>query len=273
MEPNRAHAAERPIGIFDSGVGGITVLHELLRECPGEDLLYFGDSRNAPYGTRPKEEVVALATAAAEHLLAQNAKALVVACNTATGAAIAQLRARWPALPIIGIEPALKPAVLRTRERGLTRPRVLVMATPLTLQQSKFRALYDRFAADAEILLCPCPGLAERIERGQPESRDTAALLEALLAPWKDAPPDAVVLGCTHYPLVAKQIRAALGSAMPLYYGGIGTARQTRRRLEEAGLLRTNHTGTLQLLNSDPTMLPTMERMLAFCREHDLQLS
>ena len=152
---------ECPIGVFDSGVGGISVLRELVAQMPNENYIFFGDSKNAPYGTKTLEEVQQLTCADAEYLLSRGVKALVVACNTATSAAIRILREKYADMPVIGIEPALKPAV-----RAGGHPRVLVMATPMTLREEKFHALMQRFESDAEILRLPCPGLVEYVEQG-----------------------------------------------------------------------------------------------------------
>ena len=155
---NRNTAA---IGVFDSGVGGISVLRELVAQMPNENYIFFGDSKNAPYGTKTLEEVQKLTCADAEYLLSRGVKALVVACNTATSAAIRILREKYADMPVIGIEPALKPAV-----HAGGHPRVLVMATPMTLREEKFHALMQRFESDAEILRLPCPGLVEYVEQG-----------------------------------------------------------------------------------------------------------
>ena len=152
---------ECPIGVFDSGVGGISVLRELVAQMPNENYIFFGDSKNAPYGTKTLEEVQKLTCADAEYLLSRGVKALVVACNTATSAAIRILREKYADMPVIGIEPALKPAV-----HAGGHPRVLVMATPMTLREEKFHALMQRFGSDAEILRLPCPGLVEYVEQG-----------------------------------------------------------------------------------------------------------
>ena len=220
----------QPVAVMDSGVGGISVLRELRRQMPGEDWIYFGDTANAPYGEKSAEEVRALTLGHAERLFREGAKALVVACNTATGAAIGALRERFDA-PIIGIEPALKPAALQKE-----RPTVLVMATPLTLKQEKFAHLLAEYNAKARILTLPCHGLVEQIEQGITDGPELDRLLSELTAPLKGETIDSAVLGCTHYPLVRGAIRRALGSGVTLFDGGEGTARETARRLSEAGL-------------------------------------
>lgn len=236
-----------PIAVFDSGMGGISVLRELVRCMPNEDFLFFGDSRHAPYGIRPVQEVRELTMGAAEQLTARGAKALVVACNTATSAAIADLRARWPELPVVGLEPALKPAVL-----SCPGGRVLVMATPLTLREEKFAALMDRCRGQASILSQPAPELVEFVERGALDSAELADYLDALLAPYREEPVDGVVLGCTHFPFARAQIARALGYPVRFFDGGSGAARETRRLLERAGTRCTKQrTGTVVLENSE----------------------
>lgn len=223
---------ERPIAVFDSGVGGISVLRHLTKWMPGEQFLYYGDSANAPYGTKTKAEVKALTFAAAERLTARGIKALVVACNTATSAAIDDLRSAYPDLIIIGIEPALKMAADR-----FPGGRIGVMATPMTLREEKFSLLLERFQESCDVLRIPAPGLVELIECGKADSQETEALLSELLGPHIGKL-DALVLGCTHYPLAEKSLRKVLGSHTALLDGGEGTARETRRRLLDAGLLR-----------------------------------
>ena len=230
------------IAVFDSGVGGISVLRHLVRLLPEERFLYFGDSANAPYGTKTKDEVKKLTFAAAEQLLRRGIKALVVACNTATSAAINDLRAVYPDLIVIGIEPALKLAA-DTFPGG----HLGVMATPMTLREEKFALLMDRFDESCDIYKIPAPGLVELIESGRADSPETEALLREIFAPYPRL--DALVLGCTHYPFAAKAISRVLGDGVKLLDGGDGTARETRRRLEAAGLLRTGG-GEIKITNS-----------------------
>ena len=250
-----------PIAVMDSGVGGISVLRELVQLMPQEDFYYFGDSHNAPYGEKSTEAVRALTLAHAERMFADGAKALVVACNTATGAAIGALRERFPDRVVIGIEPALKPAA-----RSKNSPFVVVMATPLTLKQEKFEQLLAQYNSDARICTLPCHGLVEMIERGITEGAALTTHLQELFAPLLGEQPDAVVLGCTHYPLVRDTIQAVVGENVPLYDGGAGTARETRRRLAEAGLLREDtHVGVVTVENSanDPTLIALCRDLLA----------
>ncbi|MBQ4608724.1 MAG: glutamate racemase [Clostridia bacterium] len=227
------------IAVFDSGVGGVSVLRELIRLMPDERYLYFGDSANAPYGTKTTDEVRRLTFAAAEYLFSRGCKALVVACNTATAAAIRELRAAHPDRIIIGIEPALKVAA-----DHFPGGEIGVMATPVTLREEKFDTLMHRFTDSCTVHTIPAPGLAELIERGETDGEEIEALLQPLLAPYTNKL-DALVLGCTHYPFAAPAIRRLLGEGTALLDGGAGTARQTKRRLEQAGLL---HAGPGELL-------------------------
>ena len=238
------------IAVFDSGVGGLSVLRHLRRVLPGERYLYFGDSANAPYGTRTKAEVRALTFAAAERLISRGIKALVVACNTATSAAINELRAAYPHLIVIGIEPALKLAADRYPGGGIG-----VMATPMTLREEKFAALMRRYEEVCHVHKLPAPGLVELVESGRADSPETEDLLKELFAPYQGRL-DAVVLGCTHYPFAAKAISRVLGEGVALLDGGDGTARETRRRLAEADLLEEGQ-GDLVIENSreDPRLI------------------
>ena len=213
------------IAVFDSGLGGLSVLQELQQLMPNERFLYFGDRKNAPYGVRPTEEVRRLTLAAAARLMEKGCKALVVACNTATAAAIGVLRETYPDQVIVGIEPALKPAAETFPDGPIG-----IMATDVTLREEKLSVLMLHYP-NTELLRIPAPGLVEHIEAGKP----VEALLEQLLSPYKDRL-KALVLGCTHYPLVKEQIRRILPDTA-LFDGGPGTARQTRRLLEQKGLL------------------------------------
>ena len=220
------------IAVFDSGVGGISVLRHLLRHMPGERFLYFGDSANAPYGSRPTEEVRELTLSAARMLTTEYPiKALVIACNTATAAAVQQVRAAYPDLIVIGIEPAVKVAA-----DHFPGGRVGVMATEVTLREEKFDTLLHRFQKECTITKIPAPGLVQLVEAGKVDESDTDALLHTILDPYKGKL-DALVLGCTHYPFAARAISRVLGEEVVLLEGGDGTARETKRRLEKAGLL------------------------------------
>lgn len=219
------------IAVFDSGVGGISVLRRLREVLPGERFLYYGDSANAPYGVRSTEKIRELTLNAAEYLVTRGVKALVIACNTATSAAITDLRAKYPGLIIVGIEPALKMA-----SDSFPGGRVGVLATQATLREEKFRALSAHCGEKCRILPLAIPGIVELVEQGKGDSPEMDGLLREYLEPYRGKL-DALVLGCTHYPFAAGSIRRVLGDGVPLLDGGEGTARETRRRLEQAGLL------------------------------------
>lgn len=221
---------ENPIGVFDSGVGGISVLRELYKVMPQEHYIYFGDSKNAPYGTKAPNIVRELTISNVNFLLKQGAKGIVVACNTATAAAVRILRQMYPDLPLVGIEPALKPAALQAGH-----PTVLVMATPMTIQGNKYRTLMARYEQKADIIGLPCPGLMEFVESGNTDGDDLKSFLEDLLSPYLREI-DSIVLGCTHYPFVRGLIEQLAGERVRIFDGGNGTAREMCRRLTEAGL-------------------------------------
>ncbi len=235
-----------PIAVIDSGVGGISVLRELIALMPNENFIYYGDSQNAPYGSKSRDRVLEITRKNLEMLKERGIKALVVACNTATSAAVRVLRGEQPDLVIVGIEPAIKPPSVE-----LDHPRVLVMATPLTLKEEKFHALVARFADDEEIIPLPCHGLVELIEDGQLDTPALHTYLEKLLSPYKDDGIDALVLGCTHYPHIKSAIASHISPSVKIYDGGEGTARETRRRLKVADMLNPqNEKGYIEILNS-----------------------
>lgn len=234
---------DAPIGIFDSGVGGLSVLRHVHAQLPHEHLVYFADSGHAPYGDREEEWVIQRSLAVAAFLFGQGVKALVVACNTATVAAIKAIRTEWPGVPIVGVEPGLKPGAALTKSG-----KVGVLATDRTLHGEKFLSLRDQVAAStgAEFLLQPCIGLVDQIELGQLGSAATMALLEQYVVPLLDGGADTLVLGCTHYPFVEQAIRqvaarhASHNATAPvaLIDTGDAVARQLARLLEGGGLLR-----------------------------------
>jgi len=226
------HQKEDYIAVFDSGVGGISVLRQLIAVMPNERYLYFGDSANAPYGTRSSDEVRFLTMQAVDKLIPMGIKALVVACNTATAAAVELLRRTYPELIVVGIEPAVK--VGADRFPGGT---VGVMATPLTMESQRIHGLMDRHAQQCRFISLPTPGLADLVEAGKAVSEEAEDLLRPLLLPLRGKL-DALVLGCTHYPFAAPVIQKLLGENTVLLDGGEGTAREAKRRLEAKGLLR-----------------------------------
>lgn len=234
--------AEQAVGFFDSGLGGLGVLASAARQLPHESFIYLGDSVNAPYGTKTNDEVRALTLAAAERLAELGVKALVVACNTATGAAIDSLRQRYP-MPVIGLEPALKVASEK-REQGT----ILVMATPLTLASAKYAALYEKYGEHAVNL--PCPGLMDFVENEAFDSRELDDYLEALFAPYLNQKIDSVVLGCTHYLFLRKQIRRHLRDDTAIIDSNEGVTRQLARKLDEYGLQANRKEASLITLMS-----------------------
>jgi glutamate racemase len=231
--------------MFDSGVGGLSVLREVRAELPWEDIWYVADSKHAPYGDKPAASIERRAVAIAEFLVGQGAKALVVACNTATGVAVDVLRQRF-AVPIIGIEPAIKPAV------ALTRSGVIgVLATSQTLASRKFERLVETVRGQAEILAQPCPGLVEHVEQGTAPA-ETRRLVEQYLTPLLARGADTLVLGCTHYPFVGDVIRAVAGPDVAIIDPAGAVAKEVRRRLDAAGLLwETSREGRLRVYSNE----------------------
>lgn len=248
-----------PVAVFDSGVGGISVLRELRKELPQEDFLYYGDSANAPYGNKDTAKVRELTMRAFDNLEQIGFKAVVVACNTATSAAIRQLRERYKDMPVIGIEPALKPAV--DRHPG---GRILVMATETTLREEKFAALMDRYSTVCDIDSLPCPGLMEYVERGELDSPELERYLQDLLAPALHTTPAAIVLGCTHYPFLRPVLRRIVGEQTELIDGSIGTARETARQLRAAELCKSQKSGSVHFYStgSDDKMTELCKQLL-----------
>jgi glutamate racemase len=214
-----------PIGLFDSGVGGLSILRHVRRVLPHENLLYAADSRFAPYGDRTDEEIVARACAMVEFLVERNAKAVVVACNTATAAAVDLLRERY-ALPIVGMEPAVKPAAALTRS-GV----VGVLATTRTIASAKFQRLVAVHGRGVRVLPQACPGWVEQVESGALSSPATRALVEHYVQPLVDAGADTLVLGCTHYSFLADVIQEVAGDPVTLVDSTEGVARELDRRL------------------------------------------
>jgi glutamate racemase len=236
---NSRTPSDAPVGIFDSGVGGLSVLRHIREQLPHEHLLYFADSGFAPYGDKPEAVIAERVLAIGAFLIDHGAKALVVACNTATVAAIALLRERYPALPIVGVEPGLKPAAAASRNG-----KVAVLATEATLCGEKFLLLRDHICANtkAQFLLQPCIGLADQIELGELDSHATTAMLEGYLLPLLAQDVDTLVLGCTHYPLVRAAIERIIARAgerqITLIDTGDAVARQLARLLEAGGSAR-----------------------------------
>lgn len=229
--PPSAVVRRQPVGVIDSGVGGISVLHHIRRLLPHEALLYCADSDHAPYGSKTAEFIRARALLLTDFMLRRGAKAIVVACNTATAAAIKALRAQF-SVPIIGMEPAVKPAALASKSGVIG-----VLATSGTLQSARFAALLESYGRDVRVVTQACRGLVERIELGDLTSAATTELLAGYLRPLVAAGADTIVLGCTHYPFVRDLIAAQLGPQVTLIDTGEAVARQLQRRLQAAGLL------------------------------------
>lgn len=214
-------AAPPHVGLFDSGIGGLSVLRALRRQLPGLRISYVADTACTPWGERPADWVVARSLQLSAWLIDRGADLVLVACNTATTQAIAALRARWPEHAFVGVEPGVKPAVAASRRR-----RVAVMATPGTLRSPRLRQLVDAHGAGATVLDLPCPGLADAIERADPDDAALAALLDGIAASLRRAEVDTVVLGCTHYPLVADALQQRLGAGVRLVDTGDAVARR-----------------------------------------------
>lgn len=259
---------EQPIGVFDSGVGGISILRSLVEGLPMEDFRYIGDSANAPYGTKSEDEVRELTLKLVEgEILKRNSdgtyaedgcKAAVVACNTATAAAIKVLRERNPQAKIIGLEPAIKPAAI-TYPGG----RILMMATAVTVASEKYNKLKSQFEDSAEIISIPCPNIVDAVETSNTNSDEFAMYLDEVLSPYKENTVDAVVLGCTHFPFVKKQIIKALGYMPDFFDSSDGVTRQVVRLLKEDNLLRSeNPDRKISIYNSQGEEKENLSRRL-----------
>ncbi len=240
------------IGVFDSGVGGLSVLREIRRQLPEENLLFVADQAHVPYGPRPLEEVRAFAEAITRYLLSRGAKLVVVACNTASAAALRYLRQRFPQIPFVGMEPAVKPAAERTQS-GV----VGVLATPATFQGELYASVLERFAQGVTVLQDTCPGLVDQIERGEVTAPATRAILERALHPMLARGVDRVVMGCTHYPFVIPLIEEIVGPGVEVIDPAPAVARQVGRVLRARGLQSGGSAaGTVRILTTgDPVKL------------------
>lgn len=232
------------IGVFDSGVGGLTVLRAIRELLPAENLLYIADSAHAPYGDLTPERIRDRSERITRHLVEHGAKAVVVACNTATAIAVEHLRTLY-SLPIVAIEPAVKPAVHRT-----TSGTVGVLATSATLASPRYAALLARYGDRARVVAQACPGLVERIEQGDWGSADTRRLLQGYIEPLLVAGADQLVLGCTHYPFLRRLIEEVAGPAVEVLETGPAVAAELRRRLAAADLLQEQGRGEVRFLTS-----------------------
>lgn len=221
-----AEGAPRLIGLFDSGVGGLTVLGEVMRQLPEWDTLYLADNAHCPYGPRPAAEIRALSEGITRYLLGQGCRCIVLACNSASAVALQHLRARFPGLPFVGMVPAVKPAAALTRSGT-----VGVLATPTTLSGQLLSDVIERCAGQVRVLSRECPGLVEQIEAGDLEGPRTEALLRQALEPLLAAGADVIALGCTHYPFLTPLIRRLVGPDVRLLDPSEAVARQVRRVL------------------------------------------
>lgn len=236
----------RPIGVLDSGVGGLSTLRYIRRQLPQEDLLYIADQGYVPYGPRPLDEIRALTERLVRFLLARQAKLIVVACNTASGAALSYLRERFPHMPFVGMEPAVKPGAAQTRNG-----KVGVLATSGTFSSERYAHLTARFAQGIAVYEDPCRGLVEMIEAGQTSGAGTEQLLRQCLSPMLTAGVDTIVLGCTHYPFVLPLIEKIVGPEVTIIDPSPAVARQTERVLQQHGLQRGEATaGTTSLFTT-----------------------
>ncbi|MCD7949631.1 MAG: glutamate racemase [Erysipelotrichaceae bacterium] len=237
---------ELPIGFMDSGVGGISVLKSTIELLPHEDFLYYGDSLHAPYGTKGVDEIKQLTFNVVDYLLSKGIKVLVVACNTATSAAINDLRNKYPNMPIVGIEPAIKPAVM-ANQGG----RIIVMATPMTIKQDKFRHLLSQYNEQAEIVPLGCDHLMEFVEEGILSGEKLKAYFDEHLKPYITDNTETIVLGCTHYPFLYPYLKKYLhNDHIHIIDGSYGTAMELKRRLEAEDLLNENQQGNIIIENS-----------------------
>lgn len=257
---NNINSKDKPIGLFDSGVGGISVLRQAIEVLPKENFIYFGDSKNAPYGTKSIDEVKALTFKGVEFLIEKGAKAIVIACNTATSAAIEDLRSAYKGFPVIGIEPALKPAV-ELRRNG----KIIIMATPMTLSEIKFSKLVEDYGKEADIVSMPCPGLVEMIEKGIVEGPEIEEYLTHKLREHLIKEISSIVLGCTHYPFIKSELSKIIGKEIPIIDGSNGTAKQLSRQLLHYNMMNeSTESGKIQIYNSldNEDILRTSQELL-----------
>lgn len=222
----------KPLGVFDSGVGGLSVLRALREQLPCEDILYVADQGHVPYGSRSKAEIRRFAIGITRFLLDRGAKLIVVACNTASAAALHELRQSFPRISFVGMEPAVKPAAETTRTG-----KVGVLATPTTFSGDLYASVVERFAKDVTVYQDTCPGLVEQIESGEIESEETRRILKKALEPMLAEGIDTIVMGCTHYPFVIPMIQSITGSGIRTIDPAPAIARQAARLLTEQGIL------------------------------------
>ena len=248
-----------PIGIFDSGVGGLSVLRTVREQMPNESVIYFGDQGHVPYGSRSMEQIQNFSEAITNFLLKKNAKIIVVACNTASAAALKYLRAQFPTAQFVGMEPAIKPAAEHTHTG-----KVGVLATPATFQGALYASVVERFASAVELIQSTCPGLVQEIEMGNLDGLETRRILEDALLPMLEKNIDTVVLGCTHYPFVIPLIQQIVGENVRVIDPAPAVARQAGRLLEAGALRnRSKSKGSVMFYTSgDPESLKSMLPLL-----------
>jgi glutamate racemase len=245
-----------PIGVFDSGVGGLSVLRAMRAQLPGEAIIYLGDQGHVPYGPRPMEQIQSFSEGITQFLLSQNAKLIVVACNTASAAALQYLREKFPAISFVGMEPAIKPAAEHT-----TTGVVGVLATPATFQGALYASVAERFGTGVELLQSTCPGLVQQIEAGDLDGVSTRKILEDVLFPMIEKNIDMVVLGCTHYPFVIPLIEEIVGDKVRVIDPAPSVARQAKRLLETQERLNPSEArGDIRFFTSGDA--PAMQSML-----------
>lgn len=228
-------SSQNPIGIFDSGVGGLSVLREIRKLMPAENIFYFGDQGHVPYGPRSMEQIQNFSEGITRFLLSHKSKIIVVACNTASAAALKHLRATFPNAQFVGMEPAVKPAAEKTQTG-----KVGVLATPATFQGALYASVVERFGTGVELFQHTCPGLVNQIEMGELDSPKTRAILEDALLPMMDKNIDTVVLGCTHYPFVIPLVERIVGDNIRVIDPAPSVAKQVKRLLEAGRLLNQN---------------------------------
>lgn len=234
--------AESCIGVFDSGMGGLSIVREILAELPRENVFYFADNLHLPYGPRPLDEVLHFSVNIADALLRMPCKLVVVACNTASAAALRPLRALYPDRTFVGMEPAVKPAA-----KGSRSGKVAVLATQATFQGALFESVVERFAHDVDVICQPCPGLAEFIEHHEPDHPAMPAMLDKFVRPVVQRGADQIVLGCTHYALVGETIAQLAGPDVAVVDPSPAIAKRVRQVLSASNLLRDHGDGGVQI--------------------------
>ena len=252
--------SENPIGVFDSGIGGLSVLRSIRKQMPEEDVIYFGDQGHVPYGPRSMEQIQGFSEGITKFLLNLDSKLIVVACNTASAAALTYLRARFYDVSFVGMEPAVKPAA-ETTKTG----KVGVLATPATFQGALYASVVERFGAGVELFQHTCPGLVSQIEKGDLNSAVTRAILEDALHPMLEKNIDTVVLGCTHYPFVIPLIEQIVGANVRVIDPAPSVARQAKRLLEARGiknLLQVRPSSVRFFTSGDPSAMKSMLPLL-----------